>query len=254
MTRQADGDGDDGRQGLFGDGFPDPAPAKPLRKASGKASRNPSGLFGEGLEPASPSGEGEVKEAAGRPGWAFTKRRYPFDEVASAFIKTLRRGLESEAAWWAWELLDSGMGNYVFKRLATLAVEDVGMSNPNLIVQVNALWQAWLQIKKSAQGEPDRDLVAMGVLLCCRSSKGHEVDDLKNCLWYRLQLDPDYRPEIPDYALDCHTQRGRKMGRGDQHWYEEARKLDREVQTGDGRYAAEVKELMERAIREGKRK
>jgi hypothetical protein len=28
-------------------------------------------------------------------------------------------------------------------------------------------------------------------------------------------------PDLPDYALDCHTRRGRQMGRDKAHWLEE---------------------------------
>jgi hypothetical protein len=33
------------------------------------------------------------------------------------------------------------------------------------------------------------------------------------------------RREIPDHALDKHTMRGRKMGRGSKHFFEEGSKL-----------------------------
>ena len=35
--------------------------------------------------------------------------------------------------------------------------------------------------------------------------------------------------EIPDHALDMHTARGRRMGRGKQHFLEEAGRLENET-------------------------
>jgi hypothetical protein len=37
------------------------------------------------------------------------------------------------------------------------------------------------------------------------------------------------RMEIPDHALDMHTARGRRMGRGKQHFLDEAGRLENET-------------------------
>jgi hypothetical protein len=37
------------------------------------------------------------------------------------------------------------------------------------------------------------------------------------------------RIEVPDYALDVHTARGRRMGRGRRHFVEEAGRLENET-------------------------
>ena len=52
----------------------------------------------------------------------------------------------------------------------------------------------------------------------CESTKDRSSDLLKNIIIKNFAL--GYVPEIPDYALDKHTTRGKKMGRGSMHFLE----------------------------------
>jgi hypothetical protein len=48
--------------------------------------------------------------------------------------------------------------------------------------------------------------------------------------------------DVPDYALDVHTARGRKMGRGNEHFYAEAGKVFPEARLPDP-YEAEAEAI-----------
>ena len=58
------------------------------------------------------------------------------------------------------------------------------------------------------------------VLTLIRAKKSRFVD-LSYPVYWRKHSDQSGIKSIPDYALDCHTRKGKKMGRGDLHFYEE---------------------------------
>lgn len=134
----------------------------------------------------------------------------PLNEAVSILIKEMRRGKEVEAVYWAREI-EARFHKYVWRRLAIFAAEDVGIANPNLIVQIRALWESYVQIdaESSAKGRPDGNLIVMAVMLCARSPKNREVDNMKNVIG-ALVKEAHWQPEIPEYAIDGHTAAGRE--------------------------------------------
>jgi len=139
-------------------------------------------------------------------------------EVASALQKCIRRGREYEAYWWAHELLINQQGTWLWRRLLTIACEDVGMADPQAIVVVNACHQAWLELSES-RGDPELSILAEAVIYLCRSKKSRTADDLAHLVYIRKEgRDPKTLEksgakkehlEIPAFALDIHTRRGK---------------------------------------------
>jgi replication-associated recombination protein RarA len=164
-----------------------------------------------------------------------TKRGYQLDEVVSALQKEIRRGQEETALFWAQEMMESGYFNYVWKRLAIIACEDVGMADPLAAVLVGSLWATFLQIKK-VQSSPavEGDILAFAVLYLTRAPKNREVDDFK--LHVEGRKNSDWHPEVPDYALDMHTNRGRALGRDYGNWLVDGVQLENKA--GPNRYEA----------------
>lgn len=148
---------------------------------------------------------------------------YDFGEVASSLQKDLRRGNEVPAAWWARELAVSGYQKYLWRRLILISVEDVGIVSPQVHGMVESLRQSYFWYEDQTKGrERWNQFPAMAVLLICRATKNREVDSFTWFIDQELRSDP---PEIPEYALDVHTKRGRIQGRGYRHFYEEAAKV-----------------------------
>jgi len=144
---------------------------------------------------------------------------YQCGEVASALQKCIRRGLERDALFWATELDKAGFGEYVWKRLRIVASEDVGMANPLACVAIRALFENWKdqRRKDDAKHEPERLFLVHAVMLLCRSEKSRCVD-------HALILNyegPLPTREVPDFALDRHTSRGRARRRGWAHFWKE---------------------------------
>lgn len=144
---------------------------------------------------------------------------YPCGEVASAMQKCIRRGLEEDALFWATELDLAGFGEYVWKRLRIITSEDVGLAAPGLVADIRALYDNWLdqRKKKDERNAPERLFLIHAIILLCRSAKSRMVDHAL-IVMYEGQRSPR---EIPDFALDRHTARGRKRRRGWKHFWEE---------------------------------
>ena len=156
---------------------------------------------------------------------AITKRGYLLDEVASALIKSLRRGLEEEALFWAQEIEESGFYHYIWKRLLIFATEDIGLVDPDAIVTINALAQSYEYIKKYQQKGTlvEGNLLAMAVLYLARAPKNREVDEFKNHIEKRKR--ERWRPKVPAFALDVHTKRGRGAGKTEADWWKEGAEI-----------------------------
>jgi replication-associated recombination protein RarA len=147
-----------------------------------------------------------------------TPGAYLCGEVTSALQKSIRRGLEEDALFWATELDLAGYGNYVWKRLRIIASEDVGLADPTVAATVRALYENWLEQRKNKDDRSgaERLFLVHAVILLARAPKSRIVD---HALMVMYEGDRARR-EIPDYALDKHTVRGRQMGRGHDHFFE----------------------------------
>lgn len=152
----------------------------------------------------------------------------PLNEAVSAMIKELRRGKEAEGLYWA-KQIEVRFYKYVWKRLMIFAAEDVSIANPDAIVQVRALHEAYMFTRDSkvggdacmcphcgevveaqpAQARADKDVLALAVMILARSPKCRE----SNLLWAAVdELEKvGWKPEVPDYALDGHTRRGKMI-------------------------------------------
>jgi replication-associated recombination protein RarA len=151
---------------------------------------------------------------------------YLCGEVASALQKAIRRGNEREALFWASELDLAGYGNYVWKRLRIIASEDVGLADPDAAVRVRALYDNWLDSKKAKNEDAMPLFLAHAVCVLARAAKSGLAVHAVMAFWMGNR---QMRMEIPDHALDMHTARGRRMGRGKQHFLDEAGRLEGEA-------------------------
>jgi replication-associated recombination protein RarA len=161
--------------------------------------------------------EGPQQRARERFGDLLTPGGYRCDEATSALQKTIRRGEEREALFWATELALAGYTNYVWKRLRIIASEDVGLGEPMIAVLIRCLYENWQEQKKTDKGaERHANLFLVhAVLALARAPKSRLVDHA-----YVVVMGERPQLEIPDYALDMHTRAGRRQGRGVQHFYE----------------------------------
>lgn len=177
---------------------------------------------------------------------------YSFDEVASALQKTIRRGLEYEACWWAFIMHESSYYKYVWKRLAVIASEDIGNATPEAAMLVHSLQQNYHYTITAANRNKNDALVFIfqAVMFMCRAVKSREADSLVNLI--RVQYERGTRHDIPEFAIDFHTRRGRAqhgnwndgsqedIDRRQRMWFDKFSLVEPDI--GD-RYVAELRKL-----------
>ena len=153
---------------------------------------------------------------------------YVIGEVSSALQKAIRRGEERDAMFWASELDLTGYGNYVWKRLRLIASEDVGLADPEAVLLTRALYENWCDQLKADRSNDKKAvgsaplILLHGVAVLCRARKSRLTDHA-----YMVFYEGERAPiEVPDYAFDKHTAKGRKMKRGVDHFFEEGTKLE----------------------------
>lgn len=149
----------------------------------------------------------------------FSQRRtaggHPLDVAASALQKEIRRGNEEEALYWAQEIEGGGYANYLWKRLVLISYEDIGIANPLASVYVETARQHYWEFLNKHKKHSGLFLCA-AVSYLARSLKTRRADHLVSITYLT-----DTRLEPPDYVYDEHTQQGRRLGRGVDHFYEE---------------------------------
>jgi replication-associated recombination protein RarA len=180
-----------------------------------------------------------------------TRRGYPFDIAASSLQKCIRRGQEEDALYWACELSSSGFTQYVWRRLLVITSEDVGLAEPHMPATIHALHQSALHLEANARGRRQgvgRLQLVHAVLLLSRARKSRVVDHAL----IALAADESVR-EVADVAIDKHTKQGRAMGRGYEHFFEEASLLA-DVETGELGQGALPDAYLERARQAVERK
>lgn len=144
-------------------------------------------------------------------------------ECISCLQKFIRRGMEREAMEMAVELghTSKGFSSWVANRLEFIAHEDIGLADPSII----SLVRLCCQQAKEWYGEDDNGLgrwrtaVGTAIRALCRVPKSREGDHFQAAVGLRSQLE-GFIPEIPDWCLDKHTIRGRKLGRGIEYFRE----------------------------------
>jgi replication-associated recombination protein RarA len=153
-----------------------------------------------------------------------TRRGYDVYEVVSAFQKAVRRSDVDAALYWASELERSSYDGWLWRRMDTIIHEDVA-PDAGIVAEYVALKEMHRKArgKPAVRENPDAGVLEMmhAVILLASARKSRIVQ------WAAFAHYGDHMPrrEIPDEALDQHTQRGRSMKRGYEHFFEEAAKL-----------------------------
>jgi replication-associated recombination protein RarA len=106
-----------------------------------------------------------------------------------------------------------------------MASEDVGSAEPNLPATIEALYATYsdLKKKKDETHAPQRLQFVHAVILLATARKSRVVD---HALIHHFGNHATLKQDIPDCALDKHTARGKRLGRGAEHFFAEGIKLE----------------------------
>jgi replication-associated recombination protein RarA len=186
----------------------------------------------------------------GHLGMVRTVGGHSLPEVVSALQKSVRRGLVDDALYWAVDVYLSGYAEYAWKRLRIMCSEDVGLADPTLPAVIQALYQSYAdQAKKTKasqdQHAPERLFFVHAVILLAMAPKSRMVD---HALIHHFNRHAEAHRPVPDCALDKHTQRGRQLGRGVDHFFDEGSKLENQAPIDDP-YRELAREAMKRPER-----
>jgi replication-associated recombination protein RarA len=91
------------------------------------------------------------------------------------------------------------------------------------VIATRVLYDNWLEAKKAKNDDALPLFLAHAVCVLARAAKSGIALHAVMAFWMGDRQ--AMRLEIPDHALDKHTVRGRRLGRGFEHFFEEGAKL-----------------------------
>lgn len=169
-------------------------------------------------------------------------------ECISSLQKFVRRGMEREAMEMCAELSFTHLA-FTLNRLRVIAHEDVGLANAQAVYLAKVWTEQTWEWHKAGNGSWKLCLANV-VLMLCRSPKSREADHFQ-CVAFDGP-ESGIPPVIPDYGLDKHTRRGKKLGRGIKHFREVGAILLPAPATPDV-YEADAYAIWERKERDGQK-
>ena len=173
-----------------------------------------------------------------------TRHDLAADEVISALQKEIRRGHTENAAFLAYEMFTTSedLEAKLWQRLQVISVEDIGYGQTDAPVLIQTLFQMHHNFPR-LQG--DRFLFALhAVRYLCRCTKDRSSDEMLNWVKYAVEIE-EQRPILPDYAIDMHTEAGRRLGRGKRHFLEEGALVSPELADREQTYRQRLLALLD---------
>ena len=152
-----------------------------------------------------------------------TRNGIPGDEIISMLQKSIRRGLEHNALCAAYEMYITSphFEDKMWRRLLSISVEDIGFGDvyaPELIYTLNNMRKEFLY------QDGDRPMFFIhAIRYLCRQKKERSSDNVKNMVI--KDFAHGRTVEVPDYAYDVHTVKGRAMGRDEMQFLTEASRV-----------------------------
>jgi hypothetical protein len=116
-----------------------------------------------------------------------------------------------QALYWTVELHKSRYRDWLWKRIRVVATEDCSPT-AGINAEIEALCGRAQDFKRKSNSDSmlDRIFAVQAVLILVAAPKNRIAD----LVLYTHGSDHMPRRDIPDYALDEHTLRGKRMGRG----------------------------------------
>jgi replication-associated recombination protein RarA len=172
-----------------------------------------------------------------------TANGLPADEVISALQKEIRRGNLENAALLAYEMhiTSPELEAFLWQRLMVISVEDVGMGALNAPNLIYTLYQMFQTLPPDSRDRPL--FIIHAVRYLCTREKDRSSDELLNLLLISSNRG-DMEATIPDYAIDKHTQRGKELDRGTEHFYQEGARIFPEFPGRDTSYRDRLFKLL----------
>jgi putative ATPase len=146
---------------------------------------------------------------------AYDKDRDGHYNLISALHKSLRGSDVDAALYWFSRMMDGGEDPlYIARRLVRFAVEDIGMADPNALLQANAAKDAYQFL-----GSPEGDLaIAQSVIYLATAPKSNAAYRAFNQSKKSARKHGSHMP--PKHILNAPTSMMKDMGYGDGYAYD----------------------------------
>lgn len=140
--------------------------------------------------------------------------------LISAFHKSIRGSDVQAALYWMARMLDGGEEyHYIFRRLMNIAVEDIGMADPQALIQVTSALQAF-----DFMGPPDGILcLTYAVIYCATAPKSNAGYMAQNYVFKDVKENNYQNP--PRHILNAPTKLMKEIGYSDGYIYDHDTKL-----------------------------
>jgi len=172
-------------------------------------------------------------------------RGFRCDELVSALQKYIRRGNLEETLLVAREMYETSpdLEAHLWNRLMVISACDCNDGTFQQTLIVESLHRVGMRMQR---GTGERWLfIAQAVRYLVAFPKDETTDEI--CMWSRHTMNNQLRsPVIPDYALDIHTEAGRKMGRGMAHFLDEGTVIANQYSGADPTFGERVREIVSR--------
>jgi replication-associated recombination protein RarA len=146
--------------------------------------------------------------------------------------KAIRRNDVRNAGYFGLELFHSGYCNYLWKRLFTISAEDCAGV---ITKEIDALYNGYLLVNKNNKEKvkKGRIFASKAIILLCQHPKNRDSDHLQNLIYDKKNIDEheleqymesvriSSKKQIPLYAFDCHTAKGKRMGKTKAEFFRE---------------------------------
>ncbi len=163
----------------------------------------------------------------------------PVDLLVSVLQKDIRRGEVENAVLAAYEMYRTSpdVAEHLWRRLALIAVEDVGMGLPAGPLLIDTLHRFF-----AATPGGDWMMACHAVRLLATAPKDRTSSEHAD--WAATMVDSGQAlVAIPDYAHCVHTRSGQERGRGLLQWWENGARVEDELATADHRFRDALIEL-----------
>jgi replication-associated recombination protein RarA len=183
--------------------------------------------------------------------WANVTSRngYMADELREGLHKTIRRNKAQLAIRIAFEMYITSeqMEDMLWRRLAIMAVEDVGFGDPMAPVLVDTLER---MRKLHPYNDIDRaSYFAQAIRHLCRSKKDLSVGVIMGIV--RKEFERGILPQIPEEAYDMHCKKGRDRGKNFKDFLKEGNVVSPPSEEYESdEYKADEKRLLDMQLEE----
>lgn len=135
--------------------------------------------------------------------------------LISAFHKAIRGSDVQGALYWMARMLEGGEEyHYIFRRLMNIAVEDIGMADPQALVQVVSALQGF-----DLMGPPDGTLCLTHAVIYCSTAPKSNAGYMAQSAVFKDVKENNYQ-EPPKHILNAPTKMMKEMGYSESYVYD----------------------------------